>query len=146
MEQEIKTFLQKMIDQDNRCTAFPYFYVIRTEKEVDCDLDSAENTKVYWQGDTYDSMEEIEKYCKENEYTKEQTREALREAHEYGVRKVWEKKGMFLTETDAENHLKLNHYHYSDNAHTFVDHAWRAPELESFFKNLFEHFNIQKSK
>ena len=142
-KEDIKKFLQQMKDQDNRSTAFPYFYVIRTEKEVDCNVDNADETKVYWQGDTYDSMEEVEKYCQEAEYSEEETRDALREATEYGVRKVWQKKGMFLTETDAENHLKRNHYHYSSNAHTYVDHAWRAPELEGFFKNLFEYFEVK---
>jgi len=49
---------------------------------------------------------------------------------------------MFLTEKDAKEHLSRNNYHYSDWAHTYVKHAWRADYLEEFFKALFKHFNI----
>lgn len=47
-------------------------------------------------------------------------------------------------EEDAERHLRLNHYHYSKNAHTYVDHAWRAPELKQFFEALFKEFNVDQ--
>ena len=52
-------------------------------------------------------------------------------------------RGMFLTETDAKKHLEHNHYHYSENAHTFIKHVWRAPELEAFFEALFSHFEVE---
>lgn len=142
----IKEFLQKMVTQDNRSTAFPIFYVIRTEVEEPAPTDNCEFTKWYWQDETYDSLEEIRQYCEENEYSESEIDEAIREAYEYGIRKRWDKRGMFLTETDAENHLKLNHYHYSHNAHTYVEHAWRAPELTEFLSALINHFEIKKEK
>ena len=37
-------------------------------------------------------------------------------------------KGMFLTHTAAIKHLKMNDYHYSDNAHTYAHTAWRSDE------------------
>ena len=37
-------------------------------------------------------------------------------------------KGMFLTHKAAINHLKMNDYHYSDNAHTYAHTAWRSDE------------------
>ncbi len=51
-------------------------------------------------------------------------------------------RGMFLTESDAEEHLQKNYYHYSPKAHTFVDTAFRAPKLEAFLKALIEFFGI----
>ena len=50
-------------------------------------------------------------------------------------------RGMFLTESDAEEHLQ-NYYHYSPKAHTFVETAFRAPKLEAFLAALMEFFGI----
>ena len=60
----------------------------------------------------------------------------------YEVSYEWIEKGMFLTEKDAKDHLRLNHYHYSSDAHTYIKHAWRASDLERFFIELFNHFDI----
>ena len=145
-ERVIKDFLQKMVDQDNRATAFPYFYVIRSEVEDSAPVDNCDYTKWYWQDGSYNSLAEITQSCKEMGWSEEETKAAKKEACEYGVKKRWEKIGMFLTETDAKEHLRLNHYHYSKNAHTYVAHAWRAPELSEFFANLFKHFQVEPSK
>ena len=61
-----------------------------------------------------------------------------------GIHKGWENKGMFLTEEEAKRHLKQNAYHYSENARTYVEHAWRAPKMQAFFKNLFEYFEVER--
>lgn len=37
---------------------------------------------------------------------------------------------MFLTQKDAEKHLRANHYHYSKDAHTYAMTAWRDPRME----------------
>ena len=140
----IKEFLEKMAEQDNRCTAAPYFYVIKTKTTIQAPLDNCDYTRFYWQDSSYDSMDEILEYCKENDFSEEEIEAAEREAHEYGVQEVYEKKGMFLTEEDAENHLKNNQHHYSDDAYTYVNHAWRAPQLTVFFKALFEEFEIDQ--
>jgi len=145
-ELKIKEFLDKMLNQDNRATAFPFFYVIRTEVKDPAPIENADEIKWYWQGDTYESWEAIEKYCKENEYSEEDILGVKRESLQYGIKNRWEQRGMFLTETDAENHLKLNHYHYSHNAHTYVCHAWRTTELQEFFTNLIEHFDVKKQE
>ena len=143
-EAVIKTFLQKMVDQDNRATAFPFFYVIRTEVKDPAPLDNCDETMWYVQDSSYSSLDELKQSLKDNGYGKEDVEYIIKEAVEYGIKKRWEKRGMFLTETDAENHLKLNHYHYSSNAHTYVEHAWRAPELSEFFNSLLQHFKIEK--
>lgn len=43
---------------------------------------------------------------------------------------------MFLTQIDAENHLKSNDYHYSDDAHTYAMTAWRSPRVEKLVNIL----------
>ena len=45
---------------------------------------------------------------------------------------------MFLTEKDAREHLKANHYHYSEDAHTYCMSAWRSPVVEQLWKILQE--------
>lgn len=36
----------------------------------------------------------------------------------------------FLTAKAAEEHLRLNHYHYHKDAQVYLNHAWRNPEAE----------------
>lgn len=43
---------------------------------------------------------------------------------------------MFLTEKAAAEHLKANHYHYDEYAHTYAMTAWRSPEVEDIIKIL----------
>ena len=51
------------------------------------------------------------------------------------VDKIYENT-MFLTQIDAENHLKSNDYHYSEDAHTYAMTAWRSPRVEKLIKIL----------
>lgn len=51
------------------------------------------------------------------------------------VDKIYENT-MFLTQSDAENHLQLNHYHYSADAHTYAMTSWRSSETEMLWKIL----------
>jgi len=52
---------------------------------------------------------------------------------------------MFLTKAEAKKHIELNHYHYSDKAHTYAMTAWRAPKVERLLKILetFDWDSIQ---
>lgn len=46
---------------------------------------------------------------------------------------------MFLTKAEAKQYIELNHYHYSERAHTYAMSAWRAPkavERLSDFRNV----------
>lgn len=45
---------------------------------------------------------------------------------------------MFLTQKAAEEHLKSNYYHYSEDAHTYAMTSWRNPETEKLWKILRE--------
>ena len=45
---------------------------------------------------------------------------------------------MFLTQIDAENHLRANYYHYGKNARTFCMVSWRSPRYEQLLKMLSE--------
>ena len=45
---------------------------------------------------------------------------------------------VFLTEKAAAEHLRSNDYHYSDDAHTFAQTAWRSSEMEKLYEILHE--------
>lgn len=61
--------------------------------------------------------------------------------YEVELRPVY--KGCFLTEQDAEEHLKLNDYHYHKKADTWCAPAWRSSTMNKLNK-LFEELNNVK--
>ncbi len=154
-KETIVKFLTAMSTQDNRCTAFPIYYVIRDARWVITEED-------YVIGDSrivYVNKQDYEDIITEDEHGKlaEKYDDVSEEDRLNGVCSqeeyrrfcevcVWQDHGMFLTQTDAEKHLKLNAYHYSEDAHTYVKHAWRAPELEEFLLALFEYFGVEPRK
>lgn len=140
----IVDFLTQMAKQDNRATAAPFYYVIRTKKKVYLP-DGYGSDKLFRCGDEpreFTSEFQAAKALFKDGCSKDRVKELLNEGEWFDYAMEWEHKGMFLTETDAERHLKLNHYHYSKDAHTYVDHAWRAPELSEFLCALFKEYKI----
>lgn len=45
---------------------------------------------------------------------------------------------MFLTQKAAEDHLRANYYHYSEDAHTYAMTSWRNPETKILWKIIQE--------
>jgi hypothetical protein len=43
---------------------------------------------------------------------------------------------MFLTQKAAEEHLRGNSHHYSEDAHTYAMTAWRSPDVDKLWKIL----------
>jgi transcriptional regulator with XRE-family HTH domain len=50
---------------------------------------------------------------------------------------------MFITKQEAKDHLEANHYHYTEEAHTYAMTAWRAPKVERLW-NILENFDWDK--
>jgi hypothetical protein len=42
----------------------------------------------------------------------------------------------FLTKREAQEHIKANHYHYSDKVHTYAMTAWRSPQVQMLYSIL----------
>lgn len=42
----------------------------------------------------------------------------------------------FVTKEEAKRHLKLNHYHYTREAHTYAMTAWRSPVVSRLWEVL----------
>lgn len=142
-EEVIKRFLTEMATQDNRATASPFYYVIRSKRYRLVPRDHGDKSVFVYDGEQYDSEKELRAIFGDD---KEEADDAVLEAEEFGLEGYWEEHGMFLTESDAKAHLEVNHYHYSNDAHTYVKHCWRAPQMKAFFEALNRHFNIAREE
>lgn len=133
----IKDFLTEYKNQDNRGTCFPIYYTIADYETLF--FPDSDGEPFFYDG------EEVLDY-KEYKATDDITLEEFKKMPEvfYGQKKeTIVRKGIFLTESDAEEHLKNNKHHYSAKAHTYVCHAWRAPKLAAFLEALMAFFEIE---
>lgn len=152
----VQEYITKMNEQSNRCTSTPYYFCIcdyeyipsyhQSEWDMLC---ATNDDNESYEGKSFKELflsvythchqdeEIVFDFDLEDNYETEGKLEALG----FNVFRQKEKevyKGVFFTETDAENHLKSNKHHYSKKANVYVEHAWRAPELEKFFKSIGE--------
>lgn len=145
-------YLSKEITtQDHRATRQPYFFQVIT----DIDIPSPEgvgNQAWYMDGTTLKTAQEIkeviceymewdplsveyqEEYDKLEDYRKEQLLEYM------GYRIVWyetkqEYQNAFLTDISCREHIEDNKHNYR-NPSTYLQHAWRNPDMETIFKFL----------
>lgn len=142
----ITEFLTKIAKQDNRGTASPYFYVIRTSSWITAQEEHAEKTEYRCEDSDmmFDSEEEARKYYIESECDEDEVEKKVADLSPIHQQKVWNEECMFLTDEEAKRHLKSNYYHYSKDAHTYVKHCWRAPDLKEFIQALYGYFNVEK--
>lgn len=128
--QEIKDFLLEMTTQDNHATALPFFYVIRDLVIVgSCNHDSGANAEKTQ--DAY--FEEDGNEVDEDEWDEET-------GYKRTTMLSWMDFRLFLTESDAKQHLEANRHRYTEKAHIYVKHIWRAPHLENFLNNLCKEY------
>ena len=62
----------------------------------------------------------------------------------FSQKKCWKEKNMFLFADEAAQHLKANSHHYSNEAHVYCKHAWRAPKTEAALNSLKENEALRK--
>jgi hypothetical protein len=135
--------------QDHRATAMPYFFQIRTQKEVavpegcgtecwvldDSKIETAEeiNNEIF---DYKDGNVSLDFITKLNDWEKEAILEGA------GWRKVNYDfvdhfENAFLTAKACKEHIQSNKHHY-DYPVDYLSHAFRNPELELVLKFLCE--------
>ena len=87
---------------------------------------------IYWDDEEFEdniefyNMEDVADWLNENGYD-------YRVANYRIISKIYPDT-MFLTQKEAERHLKANDYHYSEDAHTYAMTSWRNPETEKLWK------------
>ena len=162
---EIVEFLTEMSSQDNRGTAFPYYYTIADENER-YEFDSFGDCICY-DGHMWDAKEFakerdeelLHKYKKEFSYDYEddfdidsfiENELEGEEIYNGRFRKEYDTyyEGMFLTESDAKAYLEsASNHHFGPNPRTYVKHVscWsRHTKTMDFFENLFKFFGVRK--
>lgn len=139
----ITEFLTEMATQDNRSTAFPIYFTIRYDKKVYVPTGRGSDCDFYCDGNIYESKEVAKKELLAMGHLMPEVKKLLEKGEYLDYKMEPEDRGMFLTESDAERHLKANHYKYPSDAHTYVDHAYRAPKMTAFFEALFAEYGIK---
>jgi len=153
----------EMTTQNPRCTRMPHIFQIRNWKKV---YDAELNGDIHifldrGNGIEIETVEQLINYLNDSnvEFVEAEVKEMWDNRSEYSWQddlKDWleervpdlevysyslvpEYTNCFLTAKAAEEHLKLNHYHYHANADVYLNHAWRNPEAElvsTFLCNL----------
>ena len=125
MDDQLKDILENWAASDNRITAWPRFWAVRDEKLVSVVCRKCDQ-RLYWEVDReHYSCDDcgIQGDASHPEFQREV---------------IWVIERVFLTERDANNHLKANHYHYTEQAHIWVGHFWRAPETVAILDYVAE--------
>ena len=135
ISQEDIEFLKKlqleMNTQDTTGTADPRFWVIKGSERV-IDNENPDELVLQVDGSTVTSTtQEVNEFLANNGYDDVMI-------VGISIRPFMYPNTMFLTEKEAREHLKRNHYHYSEDAHTYCMVAWRSPEVEKLWKILRE--------
>ncbi len=92
--------------------------------------------RISWKEDDFEDYVEFNNMEEVAEWLNEQGYE-YRVANYKNVSRIYPNT-MFLTQKAAEDHLRANYYHYSEDAHTYAMTSWRNLETESLWKILQE--------
>jgi hypothetical protein len=139
----------EMTTQDMRGTRMPHIFQIRDWKKVydwsmngdthiwvndyyETEIETVEEFKFYLEDNGYkipDNFDELwdNDYWWDMEEFIEENNIELKQCS-YSLKPIYT--NCFLTAKAAEEHLRLNHYHYHKNADVYLNHAWRNPEAE----------------
>jgi len=151
----LQSFMKKIAAQDNRATAFPYFYVVRTKRwlptEEGCSFgDDSETKTVYtYIHDCHSEWESKEEYIQslieDGVSAKEAAMKAEEELTEHHMASIWEESNVFFTEEGYNEHLRQNKHNLRE-PHSYVKHAWRNPEIKELFEALSEITGVKYGK
>ncbi len=150
---EMYDFLMKLSNelrtQNDRATAKPYFFQIQTNEEIAVPDGCGEKAWVF-DGSKIQTQDEIDQVIFDY-YDPKYTMDEIKQMDEWdkfdmlrdqGWREVCfshehKYQNAFLTEKACREHIRLNHYHYSEPV-DYLRHAFRNPELEMVFRFLLD--------
>ena len=113
-------------------------YIDRVAKRVYQDGRAVHSDRADWI-DVYDGEDNVETFFELDEAADwlKENGERVRVTHFEDIKKI-HSGPIFLTLRDADEHLRLNYYHYADDAHAYAMTAWRDPTIERLWKILQE--------
>jgi len=149
LNEEDKVFLtelaNKMVTQDRRGTADPYYYTVMVDSYV-ASYEGNDGDRQFYYSDElleqYDSIDEAKEDWDERGYEKEDIEKMadnLREIHEDLKH---EYKGYFLTKEACERHIEQNKHNYN-NPKSYVGYEHRNPEMERLYKIIKSFATIE---
>lgn len=134
--------------QDCRCTASPYYYTIRIKKRII--VPEGCGTEFLYKDDIeLEEKEEIIEYLLDNGETLSEEKLnkldvgrlfcRMMDYHdfklgEYDYEYVYE--NVFLTEKSCEHHIPIKKHNLGEEPVSYVDHAYRNPEMEKLLNIL----------
>ncbi len=170
----LRNFITEINNQDNRITASPYYFTLRCpKKETGIDDDYAEGYAWYdannswevtnlvntlWEYWEEDEEGDLQAVLKDNDCDVEIKTSADIDdnvveilAEHFGWRKVnyritYEYKHFFFTEKACLQHLAQNKHHYPEGTDTYVDCAWRNPEIMALLENIGKLVGVEYLK
>jgi hypothetical protein len=136
----------EMTTQDPRGTKMPHMFQIRDwKKQYDWGLNGNTHIWVGDYGEEIETLDEFKEYLENNGIDIPENIEDIWNEH-WDMEDFLEEKNIvlkqcsyslvpeytnhFLTAKAAEEHLRLNDYHYHKDADVYLNHAWRNPEME----------------
>lgn len=168
LKEQIISTLIEMSSQDNRSTAFPYYYQIAYEKPIyeysrygdyvyqtdygmrkisDILSELNDNNELSIPEDIeYETLiSEIGSICEETTFIESVLKSLdIDPDRRYDMDEETIYEGFFLTESDAETYLQKARHHFPKTARTYVQYLnrWRDTQTGDFFNNLFKYFDI----
>lgn len=131
-------FNRRLETQDNRATANPYYFTVRCMRELAAPEGMTGETRYYSADDTecY-TEEELIQHCKECEKDPEEFKE---KCEVYDAQEVAEHINVFFTEEGYNEHIKLNghNYRHFKKYYSYVEHAFRNPEIDKLLSSVKE--------
>lgn len=144
---------QELVSQDNRGTAMPYFYQVQTEEitaapegqgekgwhydgDVITDEEGVKAAIYEYSGGEFQSSVDFESHYEELS-TREKDELMIKIGYsEMSWHKVHKRTNAFFTEKGIKNHIEKNRHRYGSNTNTYLDYAFRNPEMEIIQKFL----------
>jgi len=136
----LKEFTERLKKQDNRCTADPFYFTVRKFVDVAVPEGCGDKTMYY---DSHDNETYSEKQVKErcleldmdfHDYVQDR-------CNSYDVKEEERFENFFFTKEGYDQHVKLNGHNIAKSCISFdsyVDHAYRNPEIDNILKALKE--------
>lgn len=128
---------RRLNTQDNRATADPYYFTVRCVSEVPVPDGFTDDIRYVHDGTPFTETE-LKQYCEDNELDFDSFKD--KRCDKYCVRDVAEFKNFFFTEEGYNEHMRLNGHNYGHykEVNSYVDHAFRNPEIESLLEVIRE--------
>jgi hypothetical protein len=149
-KEDAHKFLSELIDkinaQDNRCTAMPYFYVVRRERwrltERGYGHGKTKSVKYFSHLESeFETYEEYTKRCHEyydTDFNETKAKEAWDQADWHDMVIEHEDENIFFTEDGYNEHIRLNGHNYRGSLrhYSYVKHAFRNPEIKDLLLSV----------